>query len=86
LGRPIQREKPKPPGIYAALDSSKAVDSIDCGMIVSLHKSLNAARKASTKVKHSRVLQLKPQRQPFEIHDHVDGKTQVIFSNTARFS
>jgi len=82
-GQPIQREKPKPPGIFAVLDSSKSVDSTDCGMIVSLYKSITAARKAAAKVKHSRVLQLKTQRRDWVVGDHVDGKTQVIFSNTA---
>ena len=75
----------KSPGIFAVLDSSKSVDSTDCGMIVSLYKSITAARKAATKVKHSRVLQLKTQRRDWAVGDHVDGKTQVIFSNTARF-
>jgi len=39
MGQPIQRENQKRGGYSPYLDSSKAVDSTDCGMIVSLYKS-----------------------------------------------
>jgi hypothetical protein len=83
-GKPIDPPAPKPVGLYAVLDSSKCVDCIDCGPVLSLHKSLTAARKAAAKVKHGRVLQLKTSR-AWEVGDHANGRTDLIFSNTARF-
>lgn len=84
-GKPLPLDPPKPKvGLYAVLDSSKCVDGVDCGPVISLHKSLTAARKAAAKVKHSRVLQLKANR-AWAIGDHANGRTDVIFSNVARF-
>jgi hypothetical protein len=84
FGQPIQKEKPKPVGIFAVLDSSKCVEGIDCGSVVSLHKSITAARPAAAKTKHGRVLQLKTSR-AWDVGDHANGRTDVVFSNTARF-
>jgi hypothetical protein len=83
-GKPLDPPKPKAPGIFAVLDSSKCVDGIDCGPVVSLHKSITAARRAEAKIKHGRVLQLKTSR-AWAVGDHANGRTDVIFSNVARF-
>src|ERR1700730_2425026 len=83
-GKPIDPPAPKTLGIFAVLDSSKCIDSVDCGPVISLHKTQAAARRASSKVKHSRVLQLKTNRE-WSVGDHANGRTDVIFSNVARF-
>jgi hypothetical protein len=68
-GRPIEKKKPKP-----------AVDGIDCGPVVSLHKSQSAARKAAEKVKHSRVLQLKNSRD-WKVGDRANGRTDILWNS-----
>jgi hypothetical protein len=79
MGRRIPPKRP-PEKVFAVLDSSKSTCATDVGAILSLHKSAQGARKAADKVKHSRVLQLKNNREwcPGE---HCSSVTDIIWAN-----
>jgi hypothetical protein len=83
LGRRIPPKK-APEKVFAVLDSSKSTSATDVGAIVSLHRSAQGARKAADKVKHSRVLQLKTNRE-FHVGEHANGPSDVVWAN-ARWS
>jgi hypothetical protein len=83
MGRRIPPKK-APEKIFAVLDSSKSTCAVDVGMIVSMHKTHASASKAAAKVKHSRVLQLKTNRE-FHVGEHANGPSDVIWAN-ARWS
>jgi hypothetical protein len=83
LGRRIPKKEP-PSKIFAVLDSSKSTCATDVGAIVSLHKTHASAIKAAKNKKHSRVLQLKSNRE-WAPGEHCSGPSDVIWAN-ARWS
>jgi hypothetical protein len=79
LGRRIPPKK-APEKIFAVLDSSKSTSATDVGKILSLHRSAQGARIAADKVKHSKVLQLKNNRE-WAPGEHCSGPTDIIWAN-----
>jgi hypothetical protein len=62
----------------------RRISATDVGAIVSLHKTHTSAIKAAKANKHSRVLQLKTNRE-FHVGEHANGPSDVIWAN-ARWS
>jgi hypothetical protein len=83
LGRRLP-PKQAPERIFAVLDSTKSTSATDVGAIVSLHETHASAIKAAKANKHSRVLQLKNNRE-WAPREHCSGVTDIIWAN-ARWS
>jgi hypothetical protein len=67
-------------GVYAVVDSSRAMPG-HCGPVVTSHKSEAAAQKAARAKANHRVIKLNKVLRP---GDQVNGQTDAIFGKVAR--
>jgi hypothetical protein len=84
----IRREKLNAQGgVYAVLDLTRRLTADDAGPVVALfsgQKAFEKASKAAKRIKHSRVVRLKGNRQ-FRQGDHINCRSEIEFEHTARF-